>query len=839
MLSLQFGVSIFGVVITAAAFMIGLGAGALFGGRWARQISSPLRMFAWLEGGVAIYALSLPLLLRGVDALIHSLGPEALTAWYGLHGVSALALITLPALAMGLGFPLVLQALTQQPVSLARVYGVNTLGGMIGALLPLALLPMLGWQAAVIVIALIGAAVAAGAWWLSLRSVGPSVTPATPLPESTRLPALSLWAYAGVGAAALMLEIAWTRLFGMLLLRTEYVMAIILAVFLLGIGLGSLVSRLLRGRIWFELLPLLAAFFALASLMAVPLLAAWAEGMTFTSLAAAMWQQGMMLAALTLPVTLLLGAWLPLLSHRLGADKVGGGVLYGANAVGAAVGALLAGFVLTPLFGSSTTIVIAALLLLVCGMAWARRPAWLALPVLAIAGGFYLQMPPVAALLPQGQAASVDLMVHEDALAITHVVQQADGQRLLLGDLQRMDASSEPLAVVTQQNQVRLPLMLHPQAESVLFLGLGTAISASASLAYPQLQRTAVELSQGAIDAAERWFTPVNGGVMSQMEVVRDDARRYLRASGQQYDVIIGDLFHPDLVGRSALLSRQQFERAQQRLADGGVFVQWLALNQFDPHSLAVVLRTFDSVFAVNSVFVDGFRVALVGFENRQPSADDVQAALARAHDQALASGGEGAWTWLGRYWGPIAVGDGPIQSEWAPVIEYQLPRARFEGGLDVVQSLQWLLAQRPSLALATQHLSVPAAEAESFERAYIGTELALRAWLAEFQGQTGEAVRLLRMAYQANPADTWISGTMADRMYAGLAQARAAGGLDRRQALQRILELHSNHVPSLIDLWQLSLAAGEMAQAKEYFERWRQLSPLDKRFSATAGVEQ
>lgn len=60
MLSLQFGVSIFGVVATVTAFMAGLGAGSLFGTRWSRTVASPLRLFALLEIAVAISALLVP-----------------------------------------------------------------------------------------------------------------------------------------------------------------------------------------------------------------------------------------------------------------------------------------------------------------------------------------------------------------------------------------------------------------------------------------------------------------------------------------------------------------------------------------------------------------------------------------------------------------------------------------------------------------------------------------------------------------------------------------------------------------------------------------------------------
>ena len=828
MLSLQFGVSIFGVVVTAAAFMLGLGLGALLGGRISHNQKYPLRLFALIEIIVALYALLLPFILRMVDDSVTAFATESLTTWYALQLSAALMLVTLPALLMGVGFPLVLCSVQHTSLSLGWIYGLNTCGAAIGALLPLALLPSVGWVAGVWLMAMSGVAVASGAWLLSRCSSEVMTSTAEKFRDSS-IAAQTLLAYALVGAAALMLEVGWTRLFGMLLLRTEYVMAVILAVFLSGIGVGSLLAKWLRGRYWFDLLPVLAALFSLMTLWLIPTLASWAEQVSFNSLAGAMIGQGMAIALLTLPVTLLLGAWLPLLSARLGQNKTIGAKLYGANSIGAASGALLAGFVFIPWLGTTVTIVLAALLMYVAGMAWSQRRSWLALPFLLALSWPVMHMPDVNQLQPQAQVGSRDLMVHEDALAITHVVERDDGQRLLLADLQRMDASSEPLAVVSQQNQVRLPLLLHPAPKQVLFLGLGTGISASASLPYPNLERTAVELSQGAIEAAQAWFGPVNGNVGNDMKIVRDDARRFLQTTPQHYDVIIGDLFHPDLVGRSALLSLQQFERAKSRLTDGGLFVQWLALNQFDPDSLKVVLRTFRQVFPEAILFVDGFRLALVGGVGWRLSIDASFANLARLDQaaQEVATGTEGLWSWLGRYWGPIEVENGAVQGEWAPVIEYHLPRARYRGEMELVVLLDWLMAQRPHVTQAQQALRVGLAQAESFERAYVATELALRGWVAELKGDVQQGQHLLQLAYQANPKDRWISGALADRMYMGL-QAMVAQGAELRRALEAILFVRPDHVDALRHLWQLELAAGNKLRADEYRQILQRYSPLD-----------
>lgn len=838
MLSLQFGVSVFAVVLTVAAFMAGLGAGSLYMAQHVRQIKKPLLLLAAFEGGIALYALLLPLLMQISSAWIeHAAAQLSLFQWYGLIAGAALCLLLLPAFAMGAGFPLILAAMGNRTADLGKVYGLNTLGAACGALLPLWLLPALGWSGAVRVVAGAGLLVALAMWLLATRYAAKSAVTESVAEENAELknrPHLpGLLAYAGIGAASLTLEIAWTRLFGMVMLRTEYVLAVILAAFLLGIGLGSLLAPRQHRQAWFVALPVAAGGFSLLSLWLLPTLSAWVERAEFASLFGALAMQGAVLALLTLPVTLVLGAWLPLLNGRFN----GGGMwLYGANSLGAAVGAVIAGLLLIPVLGSAGAVVVAALALLVLGLVWAKsRSAWLAVPLFLAAAWPVMKLPPVSALQPQDQAGSRNLYLYEDAVSMTHVVEQQDGQRLLLTDLQRMDASTDPTAVFVQSNQARLPLLLHEHPRSVLFLGLGTGISVAGSLPFPDLQRTAVELSQGAIISAGNWFTPLNHEVLKQTRVERDDARHFLSATQNKYDVIIGDVFHPDMVGMSSLLSVQEFQRARNRLNDNGLFVQWLAINQFDSESLGVILRSFRRAFPDAQLFLDGMHLALVGPRQSFGGAAGMLHNLQRmsAMQQDAATAGEGGWTWMGRYWGAIPETEGPVQDEWSPVLEYRLPHARYAGDLDVSSSLRALLHNRPDMAEAEASLGVRDSDRESFERAYGATELMVRSWLAASQGAMQPANRLMYLAYQANAKDRWIAYALADSMFSSLPQARQHG-LDEQDALQQILRINPLHVESLRALWRIKRQAGD-AQAELLRKRLLELSPLDRE-ARTAG---
>lgn len=829
MLSIQFGVSIFGVVVTVAAFMVGLGMGSLLGSRLRQQTRHPLRLLAILELLVAVSAILIPAGLQALESQFALLATgTGLASWYGLQMFFVMLVLTLPALAMGAGFPLILAAAKNTHVTLGSIYGMNAIGGALGALTPLWLLPTFGWLASLYSVAAIGLILGVVLLLLSWRFEQGADNPARNL-TPTRPAVKWLLIYGGIGAAALLLEIAWARLFGMILLRTEYVLAIILAVFLLGIGLGSILARRLSHAYWFTALPIIAAAFAILSLWCLPPMASWVETGRFNSLSAALLQQGAVVAALTLPVTLVLGAWLPLLSARYGNHHHGGVWLYGANSLGAALGTLLAGFVLIPAIGSSATIVLGAMLLLVLGLSWAHtRRAWFALIVLGIAAAPVLQMPEVSELMPQAHAGSRQIYLHEDAVSITHVVEREDGQRQLLADMQRMDASSDPTAVVVQMNQARLPLLLHPGPRKVLFLGLGTGISAAGSLPFPGLETTAVELSLGAIHAAEHEFRAVNGQVTDSLHIVRDDARHFLMGNETRYDVIIGDLFHPDLVGRSALLSSQQFQRARDHLTNNGLFTQWLALNQFDRESLQIVLRTFRQVFPHAVMFVDGFRLAMVGTLQGTISSQALLGNLQRLDESAQqqATGGEGPWTWLSRYWGPIPTLQGESQNEWAPLIEYRLPGARYNGDLDLGSVLQWLLSVRPGVTEAAQALAI-AADNKTFEAAYVATDLIYQYWVAIIAQQPGQGQHLLPRAYQANPADRWIGFALADGVLADREAARQRG-VDDKRLLESVLKIRPDHTEALRGLWHLARAAGDTVQAETYRARLQVLSPLD-----------
>ncbi len=221
------------------------------------------------------------------------------------------------------------------------------------------------------------------------------------------------------GAAALSYEVVWSRMLVIPLGNAADANALVLAAFMLGIALGALLLGRVADRVRYPL-RLYAVLEIILGLLALVMPGLIAGLDNFETLRGSLSERpmaavGRLMAAgaLILGPSLLMGATLPVLVRGL-ARKVEEirrrvGLIYGANTLGAASGAALAGFLLVPLFGFYLTSTMAAL----CNFA----AALLVLGVRRIAGETPAEVEadePVPADLPdalQRSGAAVALLV--------------------------------------------------------------------------------------------------------------------------------------------------------------------------------------------------------------------------------------------------------------------------------------------------------------------------------------------------------------------------------------------------------------------------------------------
>lgn len=176
------------------------------------------------------------------------------------------------------------------------------------------------------------------------------------------------------GTSALIYQVLWLRLLGLVFGVTVYAASTVWAVFMAGLAVGSVLGgraadRVRRPLVWLGIAEALIGVTALATPFALDMLqgayAAVHPWLNSSPVTLTVVRLAMSFAVLIVP-SALMGATLPLIvkSSLRGAEGLGGkvGVLYATNTAGAIGGSLLAGLVLIPQTGIQSSFLIAAAL---------------------------------------------------------------------------------------------------------------------------------------------------------------------------------------------------------------------------------------------------------------------------------------------------------------------------------------------------------------------------------------------------------------------------------------------------------------------------------------------
>ncbi len=643
-LGLVFGNAVYATAATLAAFFLGLSIGGWFWGNAVERLRSPLRIYGLMELGVALTAL---LLIPGME--FYTEHYQSVTSLLGGNtGLMTIAkfifsasLLLLPTILMGGTFPVLAHYIDDGPQQLARrgtlLYSLNTLGAATGALATgFFLLSSYGVSATYSAAVMLAAGVGIAAVVLDFFS--------TPVPEhkaqrtrntSSRpsIPrSLMITLAFTTGLLALSAEILWTRMFAQVLQNSVYSFSAILVTFLIALGAGGLLSHVLA-RTSLPAIPVLITLLTTGGLLVglSPLMFDFLTGGLGYVAARATWpeylQNVFYLAALVVfPPTAVIGAVFPFLLKAARAGQSAAGRFVGHlvlfNSLGSSAGPVLAGFFLLDLLGLWGSIKIIALSYGVLALWTARNagaeplPRWqVAFPAVTMVLVLIVTNPPLLRLGP-GQKL-LDVLQASDG--VVTVVEAGDNLQVRLDNYYLL---GDTRSALVEQMQGHVPLLLHPAPKQVLFLGMGTGITAGAALNHATERVITVELIPNVIRAAKRYFAPWTNGLFSdaRAEIIADDARNYLLGSQQKFDVIVGDLFTPWHAGTGSLYTVEHFQLAKNRLAPGGIFAQWLPMYQLTPESFATITATFASVFPTVTLWRADFSgertsIALVGQE--------------------------------------------------------------------------------------------------------------------------------------------------------------------------------------------------------------------------------
>jgi spermidine synthase len=675
-LALILGASHHAVSIVLAAFMGGLALGGVALGRRAARRAQPLRLYGWLELGIAACAVALPFVLHGVQALYVAIALALEDSAGGAPFAAAarvllsFAVLAVPTFLMGGTLPVLVAALVQRHADLharlASLYAINTAGAAFGALAAgFLLLPALGvvrteWLAAAANVAIAAVAIARAR---GLERVEPEAAEPVPAARAVAAPAgdereatLRL-VFAGTalcGFGSLAFEVMWTRAISIVIGSSVYSFTVMLVAFLTGIAAGSALHAALPRRLslgtHFALLLAGIAISTLAVSLAIPQLPALAAQLKPVALGAQFdpWTAlGLCFAVMLVPCVLH-GMAFPLAGEaraRLEARTARSvGELVGLNTAGSIAGSLAAGFVLIPYVGLQSSllgisalyavgaVMVAASALAAAGV-WRRVAlatgvaltlAWLALATLAAdpwdarrLGAFKNNE---SADLRRAREADTDLpdvtmlYYREGRGSTVSVVEDLAGVRRLQIDGKPVasDASSDLRHELLLGH---LPVLAHPAPRTALVVGLGAGITLGGVAAHPGLDAIDIVEIEPAVVEASRLFSHLHGDPLrdARVRLLLQDGRNHLLTTRRRYDVITSDPIHPWARGSAYLYTTEYYQLARERLAPGGVMCQWLPLYQLGDKDLRAAVGSFVDVFPEATLWSTPADAVLIG----------------------------------------------------------------------------------------------------------------------------------------------------------------------------------------------------------------------------------
>jgi spermidine synthase len=682
LLQLVIGSSAVSLGVLLGTFMGGMCLGSLLLPHIVSAKHHPLRVYAYIELGIGAIGLLVLIVMPLVGSLYTAWGGYGLSGFL-LRGLVAAIMLLPPTLLMGATLPAVARWVQTTPAGISWLgffYGGNIAGAVFGCLLAgFYLLRVHDMSIATYVAAAINVGVAVLALVIA-STTQHSQTDEIQVahePATDGGPALQPEAGAGVvyvaialsGLCALASEVIWTRTLGLLFGASVYTFSIILAVFLVGLGIGSSMGsllartsqtpRLLFG--WCQMFAALAvAWGAYVLSVSLPY---WPINPSISTNIWYNFQLDLVRAFWTLlPAALFWGASFPLalasiVSRGQDAGKLVGGV-YAANTLGAIIGSLGASLLLVAWLGSQRAQQLLVALSAISGLllltqAVDRSPAakfrslgFVGLLLVAGLAGLAIRyVPPMSELLVAYGRYSATWVNQSEIIYMGEGVNSSVAvSRVRSGVLNyhnagKIQASSEPQDMRLQRMLGHFTTLMPRNARSVVVIGCGAGVTAGAVSIDPRVERvTIAEIEPLVPEVVSTHFAEHNFNVVKnpKVQIRIDDARHFILTSKEKFDAITSDPLDPWVKGAATLYTKEFFEAVRDHLNPGGVVTLFVQLYESNPAAVKSEVATFLEVFPNGAIWGNthqgrGYDMVLLGqVEPLKIDIDEIQARLNR-----------------------------------------------------------------------------------------------------------------------------------------------------------------------------------------------------------------
>ncbi len=678
MLQLSLGSSAVSLGVLLGTFMGGMCLGSWLFPKYVGAHHHPLKMYAYLELSIGVFGIlvlvTVPL-LGSVYTAIAGTGQFSVF----LRGIVAAIVLLPPTLMMGATLPAISRWVEATPRGVAWLgffYGGNIAGAVIGCLLAgFYLLRVFDMTVATFVAVALNALV--GGLALLVASKAPYEAPAAggAIVQSAPGSRVVYFTIAMSGLTALAAQVIWTRVLSLLFGATVYTFSLILAVFLVGLGIGSSLGASMARSLkdprsalgWTQMMLCVAlayaAYMTNASMPFWPINPQITSGEPFLN-----FQLDLMRAAFTiLPGAILWGMSFPLaLASVVNTDQdparlVGG--VYAANTVGAIVGALFASLVAVAWIGSQHTQMaligisaIAGLMMLASAAdekgKGRSQVASMILLVLVTGGAGLLArtVPPIPGLLiAYGRYTATwvgqnEVIYSGEGMTASVAVTRTPNGVLNYHNAGKVQASSEPQDMRLQRLLGHMTTLIPENPKSVLVIGCGAGVTAGAVSIDPVLSAvTIAEIEPLVPRVVSTYFSEHNFAVVQnpKVRVHLDDARHFLLTTKEKFDAVTSDPLDPWVKGAATLYTREFFDVVKEHLNPGGVVTLFVQLYESSDAAVKSEIATFLDAFPEGVVFANtidgqGYDLVLVG--QLDPKPIDVDRVQARLDDPANAA---------------------------------------------------------------------------------------------------------------------------------------------------------------------------------------------------------
>ena len=635
LLQLIVGSSAISLGVLLGTFMGGMCLGSYLLPRYIDIKHHPLRVYAFLELGIGIFALLLLWGMPVIDTIYRSgIGGSVVT-----RAIIAAICLLPPTLMMGATLPAVARWVKTTPQGVAWLgffYGGNIAGAVLGSLAAgFYLLRVhdvsIATYAAFSLNALVGVI---GLALSKSTSYEPSAEK-TMAGTKTAGSGVIYLAIALSGFTALSAQVLWTRLLSLLIGATVYTFSLILAVFLTGLGIGSTIGasiarnssnpRVVLG--WCQML--LCGALAWAGYMLTNSLPYWPLNPSLSEPSINFQVDFVRTFWVVLPGAILWGMSFPLALAAVagpGQDpgRLVGGV-YAANTIGAILGSIGTGLALVVWLGTPTAekvlIVVSAvagLMLLapvVAGETGKSRFQWAGMILLVAATGG-------AGLLARGVPEVPGLLIAYGRYTATwvpsapNIIYKGEGLNAFVAvselasgvrnyhNAGKVQASSEPQDMRLQRMLGHLTHLIPKSPKKALVIGCGAGVTAGAVSIGPNVEHvTIAEIEPLVPRSVAEFFGEHNYNVVRnpKVHIHLDDARHYLLTTNEKFDAITSDPLDPWVKGAANLYTLEFFNEVKRHLNPGGVVTLFVQLYESNREAVKSEVGTFMEAFP-NSV---------------------------------------------------------------------------------------------------------------------------------------------------------------------------------------------------------------------------------------------